>query len=116
MSLLKPHEGHTQEVTPFSKPTKDNEYEIESILAHRTTTTGAKKYLVKWKGYTYEESTWEPESNFKPHTLREYHTKRKREKDSLLQNLTLSHETLHVRTHAQAWRGVLDLTPKGGSL
>ena len=81
VSLLKPHEGHSQAVTPFPKPTKDNEYEIESILAHRTTTTSAKKYLVKWKGYTYEESTWEPESNFKPHTLRDYHKKRTREKE-----------------------------------
>ena len=139
---------------------------------------------MKWKGYTYEESTWEPESNFKPHTLRDYHKKRKREKEedsgsesseeddrtawtahqrreaygknlstpfegpfsrasSLREeplgiheshtfsptmgfltvwpwiheigpryNPTLSHETLHVHTHAQAWRGVLDPTSK----
>jgi hypothetical protein len=81
VSLLKPHRGHKQGVTPFPEPTKDDEYEIESILAHRTTTTGTKKYLVKWKGYTYEESTWEPASNFKSHTLRDYHKKRKREKE-----------------------------------
>ena len=81
VSLLKPHKEHAQSATPFPEPTKDNEYEIESILAHRKTTTGAKKYLVKWKGYTYEESTWEPASNFKPHTLRDYHLKRKREKE-----------------------------------
>ena len=37
--------------------------------------------VVKWKGYTYEESTWEPASNFKPHTLRDYHAKRKRDKE-----------------------------------
>ena len=81
VSLLKPHVGHKQGVTPFPEPTVDGEYEIEAILAHRTTNTGAKKYLVKWKGYTYEESTWEPSSNFKAHTLRDYHQKRKREKD-----------------------------------
>ena len=31
---------------------------------------------------------------------------------SELGDLTLSHETLHVHTHAQAWRGVLDPNPK----
>ena len=29
-----------------------------------------------------------------------------------IHNPTLSHETLHVHTHAQAWRGVLDPTSK----
>ena len=81
VSLLKPHKGPQQGVTPLPKPTKDDEYEIESILAHRTTAAGTKTYLVKWKGYTYEESTWEPASNFKPHTLRDYHAKRKRDKE-----------------------------------
>ena len=81
VSLLKPYKGHKQSETPFPKPTMDDEYEIESILAHRTTSTGARKYLVKWKGYTYEESTWEPASNFKPHTLRDYHLKRKRDRE-----------------------------------
>ena len=37
--------------------------------------------LVKWKGYTFEECTWEPEKNFKSHTLRDYHAKRKADKD-----------------------------------
>ena len=32
--------------------------------------------------------------------------------NSLQRNPTLSHETLHVRTHAQAWRGVLDPNPR----
>ena len=37
-------------------------------------------YLVKWKGYSYEESTWEPKSNFKSHTLKAYHDQRKAER------------------------------------
>ena len=54
---------------------------IEKILGHRRKRSGDYVYLVKWKGYSYEESTWEPASNFKPHTLRDYHLKRKREKE-----------------------------------
>ena len=57
------------------------EYEVEEILAHRSTRGGNKKYLVKWKGYTFEECTWEPAKNFKTHTLRDYHAKRKADKD-----------------------------------
>ena len=54
---------------------------MESILAHRQTKAGKKKYLVKWKGYTFEECTWEPASNFKSHMLQEYHRRRKDEKE-----------------------------------
>ena len=38
------------------------------------TTGRKKKYLVKWKGYTFEESTWEPQENFKGSALQKYHT------------------------------------------
>ena len=40
-------------------PDKEGEYEIEKILGHRRRKDGKRVYLVKWKGYTYEESTWE---------------------------------------------------------
>lgn len=38
------------------------EYEVEAILQSRIT-RGKTQYLVKWKGYSDEENTWEPESN-----------------------------------------------------
>ena len=41
---------------------------------------GDHTYLVKWKGYSYEESTWEPKGNFKSHTLKAYHDQRKAER------------------------------------
>ena len=82
VSLLKPYTA-LKGVRPPPLPNGDgtDEYEIENILAHRRTKGGQKKYLVKWKGYTFEESTWEPEKNFKQHTIAEYHRKRKEEKE-----------------------------------
>ena len=53
---------------------------IEKILGHRRKRNGDYTYLVKWKGYSYEESTWEPKSNFKSHTLKAYHDQRKAER------------------------------------
>eukprot|EP01050_Picozoa_sp_SAG11_P016400 SAG11_NODE_2235_length_3653_cov_20.005346_2_plen_101_part_00 len=37
------------------------EYEVEAITARRVK-HGETQYLVKWKGYMYEDSTWEPEA------------------------------------------------------
>ena len=55
-------------------PTENkDEYEVESILAHRSLQGGKKKYLVKWKGYTFEECTWEPQANFNGDALQVYH-------------------------------------------
>ena len=42
----------------------DNEeqYEVETILDHQYRNR-RKEYLIKWKGYSREQSTWEPESS-----------------------------------------------------
>ena len=40
-------------------------YEVEKILAHRSSNAGeGVEYLVKWKGYPSEANTWEPECQF----------------------------------------------------
>jgi len=39
-------------------------YEVETILNKRTN-RGRTEYLIKWKGYSTKESTWEPLSNLK---------------------------------------------------
>jgi chromobox protein 1/chromobox protein 3 len=39
-----------------------NEYEVEKILNHRNK-NGRKQYLLKWAGYSIEESTWEDVEN-----------------------------------------------------
>ncbi|CEI96166.1 Putative Chromodomain Y-like protein 2 Short=CDY-like 2 [Rhizopus microsporus] len=40
-----------------------NYYEVEAILDKREFSTGAAEYLIKWKGYSEEHNTWEPEDN-----------------------------------------------------
>ena len=42
---------------------QEPEYEVESIKDHRKDARGRSRYLVKWKGYTDNECTWEPENN-----------------------------------------------------
>ena len=37
--------------------------------------------MVKWKGYTFEECTWEPEANFKRQTIDLYNRRRKEERE-----------------------------------
>jgi hypothetical protein len=49
------------EIMPNSN---DLEYEVEKILDCQIV-RGKPKYLVKWKGYTDTENTWEPEKHFK---------------------------------------------------
>jgi hypothetical protein len=53
--------------TPLQKtfhfePEEENEFEVEKILAHKTTRKDT-EYLVKWLGYPDSENTWEPEDN-----------------------------------------------------
>jgi hypothetical protein len=42
----------------------EEEYEVEGIMDSRET-KGKWEYLIKWKGYGPEESTWEPKGNLK---------------------------------------------------
>ncbi|KAK9696189.1 hypothetical protein K7432_012605 [Basidiobolus ranarum] len=41
---------------------ENEEYEVESVLASRTTPKG-KEYLVKWKDYSEDQATWEKRRN-----------------------------------------------------
>ena len=67
-SLLKPYiesdadkfPGRTQPVPPPIDIDGEEEYEVEAILNKRTN-RGKTEYLVKWKYYREEDSSWEPE-------------------------------------------------------
>ena len=51
----------------FRLPADDQgEFEVEDLLDHRTCRRGSAsglEYLVKWKGYSVFEATWEPTLN-----------------------------------------------------
>jgi len=42
---------------------KTNDYAVEKILEKRISGNGRPVYLVKWKGYSSSDNTWEPESH-----------------------------------------------------
>ena len=41
----------------------DVEYEVECITKEEATATGEREFLVKWKRWPIEDSTWESEAN-----------------------------------------------------
>jgi Chromo (CHRromatin Organisation MOdifier) domain len=53
------------------------EYEVESILAHRRKGNGY-QYLIKWKNYRPNDNTWEPEKHLThaKDTLKQYKAQR----------------------------------------
>ena len=57
-------EGQKKIPPPPVKVAGEKEYEVEEIL-DRQERRGKMKYLVKWKGYTAEENTWEGLENLK---------------------------------------------------
>jgi hypothetical protein len=42
----------------------EESYEVDRILAEKSTNDGKSLYLIKWKDYPDEECTWEPYENF----------------------------------------------------
>lgn len=59
---------------------KDETFEVESILEHKVE-KGKIFYLVKWKGYSAADNTWEPENNFHSTECLEEYWKRKTSND-----------------------------------
>jgi hypothetical protein len=65
--LLSPYRETGEHGPNYLKPPPDlingeNEYEVESIIAHRKKGTSY-QYLIRWKGYGSNDDTWEPASN-----------------------------------------------------
>jgi hypothetical protein len=57
-------EGQQVDPPPPTMVKGVEEHEVEKILQHRTRGR-SKQYLVRWKGFTRAEDTWEPASNLK---------------------------------------------------
>ncbi len=62
LTRFKENEVHGPTFTqpPLDLIGTEEEYEVEVILSHRRRGKGH-QYLVKWKGYSTAENSWEPE-------------------------------------------------------
>jgi hypothetical protein len=62
-SAAQDHSTTTEVPTP--------EYIVEKVLAYRVNAKGVKEYLLKWKGYSDSDNSWEPYDNLNA-ALQEY--------------------------------------------
>lgn len=59
---------------------EEEEYEVEKVVDKRIH-KGKVEYLLKWKGYSSDDNTWEPEDSLEcPELLQEYERNRAQEK------------------------------------
>jgi len=68
VALLKPAKNfdsitHGHLVDELPSYDENQEFEVERILATRRDDHGRTFYLVKWHGYQYDDSTWEPDTH-----------------------------------------------------
>jgi Chromo (CHRromatin Organisation MOdifier) domain len=64
---------HSRPPPPPTVVEGEPQYEVESILDSRMH-RGKLQYLVRWKGYGYEENSWVDESDVNaPRLVREFH-------------------------------------------
>ena len=66
-SLLTTYKETLEHGPNFLRPPLDlldgeEEYEVEAVLGHRGK-PGRRTFLIRWKGYSAAEDTWEPERN-----------------------------------------------------
>jgi len=78
-------------------------YEVEEILNHRNSSKGkGVEYLVKWKDYSSEFDTWEPEENFiERHCIRKYWGSREPQSGSKSRPQSRHHTQISTTSHQE---------------
>lgn len=59
----KPTETTNNDAEEETSSEKDGNYEVEEIIDHKYIGKRKKQYLIRWKGYTADDDTWEPEDS-----------------------------------------------------
>ncbi|XP_014255481.1 chromobox protein homolog 5-like [Cimex lectularius] len=63
--LIEKYLSQKNNVQNTESVSEDEEWEIEKIIKMDTLKSGKRKFLVRWKGFTSEDDTWEPEESLK---------------------------------------------------
>lgn len=77
-SLLEPYSDNTLiphpnlPIVDVLRSFGDDVYEVEKIIQRRQNSSGGWEYLIKWKGYSAEENSWEPGSFISGNTLQKF--------------------------------------------
>ncbi|XP_030765551.1 chromobox protein homolog 1-like [Sitophilus oryzae] len=67
----------SNDADPLGEDGEDAEYEVEAILDEKMI-RGVRHFLIRWKGYTDESDTWEPEKTLDCADLIKEYTKRQK--------------------------------------